>query len=175
MSRETVLRALATALLALFFAATIVFAVLSHVNAPSAGGPILCRAIVHVDAVDTDSLSVLVTVIDTDADGFIRLRSISATQGKSLLTTCSVAVHQGFLNSKATSIWDGSGRLGTMTNFPSVPTIGNRSTPLTNAAHPKPKQPFSQYAEPLRHPLSGMVNRSHNSWHPPLAASYRFC
>ncbi|MBM6756649.1 hypothetical protein H6A18_09055 [Collinsella tanakaei] len=71
MSRETVLRALATALFALFFAATIVFAVLSHVNAPSAGGPILCRAIVHVDAVDTDSLSVLVTVIDTDADGFI--------------------------------------------------------------------------------------------------------
>lgn len=37
MSCETVLRAPATALLALFFAATIVFAVLSYVNAPSAG------------------------------------------------------------------------------------------------------------------------------------------
>ena len=175
MSRETVLRALATALLALFFAATIVFAVLSHVNAPSAGGPILCRAIVHVDAVDTDSLSVLVTVIDTDADGFLSSTLDIGDTGDvafdHLLGRGSPGLPE--LGSNIDLGW--IGEVGYDDEFPSVPTIGNRSTPLTNAAHPKPKQPFSQYAEPLRHPLSGMVNRSHSSWHPPLAASYRFC
>lgn len=175
MSRETVLRALATALLALFFAATIVFAVLSYVNAPSAGGPILCRAIVHVDAVDTDSLSVLVTVIDTDADGFISSTLDIGDTGEVAFDHMLGRGSPGLpeLGSNIDLGW--IGEVGYDDKFPLSAYDWKPFDPLTNAAHPKPKQPFSQYAEPLRHPLSGMVNRSHSSWHPPLAASYRFC